>query len=59
MVLKFATPVNILGASTKNVGGIAAGEMLLGLPHDEDTAKEMVQYLKDRGLVVEEVIDNV
>ncbi|MDD6057794.1 MAG: ATP-binding cassette domain-containing protein, partial [Clostridiales bacterium] len=26
MVLKFATPVNILGASTKNVGGIAAGE---------------------------------
>lgn len=59
MVLKFATPVNILGASTKNVGGIAAGEMLLGLPHDEDTAKEMVQYLKDRGLVVEEVINNV
>ena len=59
MVLKFATPVNILGASTKNVGGIAAGEMLLGLPHDEDTAKKMVQYLKDRGLVVEEVIDNV
>lgn len=59
MVLKFATPVNILGASTKNVGGIAAGEMLLGLPHDEETAKEMIQYLKDRGIVVEEVINNV
>ena len=59
MVLKFATPVNILGASTKNVGGIAAGEMLLGLPHDEETAKEMIQYLMDRGIVVEEVINNV
>ena len=34
MILKFGTPVNILRADTKNVGGVAKGEMILGLPDD-------------------------
>ena len=34
MILKFNTPVNILRADTKNVGGYAKGEMILGLPDD-------------------------
>jgi len=34
MVLDSGYPVNILYANTKNVGGIARGEMLLGLPKE-------------------------
>ena len=29
MILKFNEPVNILKANTKNVGGVAKGEMIL------------------------------
>ena len=48
MVLRFQTPVNILRADTKNVSGIAHGEMILGLPEDKKISHEMIQYLKDR-----------
>ena len=34
MILQFGKPVNILRADTKNVGGVAKGEMILGLPDD-------------------------
>ncbi len=59
MVLKFGTPVNILKADTKNVSGIARGEMILGLPEDEKLASEMIDYLKERNLAVEEVSGHV
>ncbi|GAA4653015.1 methionine ABC transporter ATP-binding protein [Anaerocolumna aminovalerica] len=59
MVLEHKAPVNILKADTKNIGGIARGEMILGLPEDEDTASRMIAYLKGRGLAVEEVSDYV
>ncbi len=55
MVLKFGMPVNILKADTKNVSGIARGEMILGLPEDEKLADDMINYLKERNLAVEEV----
>ena len=55
MVLKFGLPVNILKADTKNVSGIAHGEMILGLPEDRAVADEMRDYLRDRNLAVEEV----
>ena len=55
LILKFNTPVNIMGADTRNVGGKAKGEMLLGLPDDEDIQRSMIAYLKDRGLSVSEV----
>ncbi len=54
MVLKFEQPVNILKADTMNVEGIARGEMVLQLPEDEEMQKEMKDYLKERGLAVEE-----
>ena len=54
MVLKFEQPVNILKADTMNVEGIARGEMVLQLPEDEEMQKEMKDYLKERGLEVEE-----
>lgn len=59
LILEFKQPVNIMQADTKNVGGIARGEMILGLPDDEEQARSMVEYLKERGLAVEEVTDYV
>lgn len=48
---------NILWADTKNVGGIAKGEMVLGLPKERELCEEMKAYLRERGLAVEEVSD--
>ena len=57
MILQFGQPVNILRADTKNVGGVAKGEMLLQLPVDRETRLKMEDYLKERGLEIEEVND--
>lgn len=57
MVLKFGRAVNILKADTKNVGGIAKGEMILGLPNDEQFVRDVEQYLVGRGLDLEEVTE--
>ena len=59
MILKFGTPVNIWRADTKNVGGVAKGEMILGLPDDRHLQVDMEQYLAEHGLAVEEVTDDV
>ncbi|MGN0280572.1 MAG: methionine ABC transporter ATP-binding protein [Lachnospiraceae bacterium] len=55
MVLKFGQPINILKADTKNVEGIARGEMILSLPDEKDVQESMKAYLVERGLAVEEV----
>ena len=55
MILKFGQPVNILRANTRNVGGVAKGDMILQLPVDRETRLQMEDYLKERGLEVEEV----
>ncbi len=55
MVLKFGQPINILRADTRNVEGIARGEMILSLPDDKRVQEEMKTYLEERGLAVEEV----
>lgn len=55
MVLTMGTPVNILRADTKDVHGVARGEMILGLPADKDLQERMISYLIERGLDVEEV----
>lgn len=55
MVLKFGQPINILKADTKNVEGIARGEMILSLPDDRTVQESMKSYLLERGLAVEEV----
>ena len=54
-ILKFETPINILKADTRNVGGIAKGEMLLGLPYGSGVEKDFIEYFRERGLVVTEV----
>ena len=59
MILKFNTPINIMGADTRNIGGKAMGEMLLQLPENEEIAGKMIDYLRNRKLAVEEVNLNV
>ena len=55
MVLHCNAPVNILLADTRDIGGIAQGQMILQLQEEEQTAARMIQYLRDRNLGVEEL----
>lgn len=55
MILECKAPVNILMADTKDIGGIAHGQMILQLPEDEASAAKMIHYLQERKLTVEEV----
>lgn len=55
MIMHFQSPINILKADTKNVAGIAVGEMILGLPEDKHLQIEMENYLRERGLALQEV----
>ena len=59
LIMQFGQPVNILRADTRNVGGLAVGEMILGLPDDPHVQVDMIHYLKERGLAVEEVTGDV
>lgn len=59
LILNFNEPVNILKADTKNVGGVAKGEMILEFAPDCTKNEEMKQYLLDRGLDLEEVKEDV
>lgn len=55
MVLECKAPVNILLADTKDIGGVAHGQMILQLPEDEAAANRMIHYLLERKLTVEEL----
>lgn len=59
LILTFKEPVNILKADTKNVGGVAKGEMILEFMPDSKNTEQMKQYLTDRGLAIGEVTDYV
>ena len=52
MILTFGEPVNILRADTRNVGGIAKGEMILQFMRTNRQTEAMKEYLLDRGLSV-------
>jgi len=57
LVLEYKTPVNILYANTRNIGGNAEGEMILQLPEMQETAERMIADLKEKNLGVE-VLDH-
>jgi len=59
VILKTKAPINILKADTRNIGGRAIGEMILGLPKEEEIQKEVISYLSERGLIVTEVNEGV
>ena len=46
LILTFGEPVNILKADTKNVGGVAKGEMILEFMEGSTRTEMMKQYLK-------------
>ena len=48
-------PVNILYANTRDVGGIAKGDMVITLPEDKHLQIDMIEFLKKKGLDVQEV----
>ncbi len=54
LVLTFHEPVNILKADTKNIGGVAKGEMILQFMKDSSNVAEMKEYLKEHGLEIGE-----
>jgi D-methionine transport system ATP-binding protein len=56
-ILKLGQPINILKADTRNINGKAVGEMLLGLPEDEKAREDIIAYLRETGLSVEEIND--
>ncbi|WP_051233704.1 methionine ABC transporter ATP-binding protein [Butyrivibrio sp. NC3005] len=53
MVLKFLSPVNIMRADTRDIGGTAQGQMVLQLPEDEELSLQMIDFLKEHGLEVQ------
>ncbi|MGN0396307.1 MAG: methionine ABC transporter ATP-binding protein [Coprococcus sp.] len=57
LILQYGEPVNILKADTKNVGGIAKGEMILEFMKNSRHAEAMKQQLKDRGIEIETYTD--
>lgn len=59
LVLTFGEPVNILRADTKNVGGVAKGEMILEFAKESKNVEAMKAFLKDRGLAIGEAMNYV
>lgn len=46
--------VNILGANTENIGGKAYGQMLIELPENTDSIKQIKNYLDKKSIFYEE-----
>jgi len=59
MVLECKAQVNILFAETRDIKGKAFGEMVLQLPEDNLLADKIIYYLKNKNVVVEELINYV
>lgn len=55
ITLEYKTPVNILYADTKTIGGNAEGEMILQLPESREIGDSMIQYIRNKNLGVEEI----
>lgn len=54
MVLACGKPVNIMYASTQDIGGTAFGQMVLQLPEDEESIARIQAYVKEHDLYLEE-----
>ena len=55
LVLECQAKINILGASTEDVGGKAYGQMLIAIPEDEIKVARVKSYLDQIGIYVEEI----
>lgn len=57
LVMKCQAPINILGASTEDIGGRAYGQMLLEIPTDPQVLTKAKEYLDSIGVHYEEESD--
>lgn len=55
LVLACGEPVNIMYADTCDLGGVAAGQMVIQLPETEEARKRILDYARERGLPLEEM----
>ena len=54
LVLACGKPVNIMYASTRDIGGTAYGQMVLQLPEDQESLERILAYAREKGLFLEE-----
>lgn len=59
LILETGANINILYANTANVGGEARGQMVIQLPEDSEVAAEVISYLRERRIIVEELDEYV
>ncbi|MBQ1273929.1 MAG: ATP-binding cassette domain-containing protein [Cellulosilyticum sp.] len=59
MILECQVPVNIMYADMKRVEDMAMGQMVIQLPEDDTLAEKVIQNLRAKNLIVEEVYDYV
>ena len=57
LILKTGVKLNILGANTEDIGGVAYGQMLIERP-DDKTVEVIKKYLDDKSLKYEEIDTN-
>lgn len=55
MVLECGCPMNIMFASTRDIGGTAFGQMVIQLPEDPAIMQRALNFAASRGLVMEEM----
>jgi ABC-type metal ion transport system, ATPase component len=55
LILALHTPVNILFANTKEVDGMAVGQMVIELPENMEDILHVTEFMKERGIAFEEV----
>lgn len=58
IILSTGLPVNILYASTSDIGGIAKGQMIIQLPDDETDASRILHYISSIKMKFEEVYEH-
>ena len=55
LILTLHTPVNILFANTKEVDGMAVGQMVIELPENMEDILHVTEFMKERGIAFKEV----
>ena len=58
IILATGLPVNILYASTSDIGGMAKGQMIIQLPDDETDASRILHYISSIKMKYEEVYEH-
>ncbi|MDO4296218.1 MAG: ATP-binding cassette domain-containing protein [bacterium] len=59
MVLACKVPVNILYAATRDINGMAVGQMIVQVPQNPEDAERVLRYLKGANIPYEEVGNDV